>query len=99
MNQPGSDREHARFFAAAKGGYPIALSVPTPPPPDWLVRLTRALDSGDPAQRVAAARALLPEIRQEEARVRERVALLSSASFEGIMVQVDGAIIDANQSL
>src|SRR4051812_40128675 len=61
--------------------------------PDWYQRLSRALEGND----LAAARALLPEIREQEARVRERLDMLSSASFEGILVHVDGVVIDANQ--
>jgi two-component system cell cycle sensor histidine kinase/response regulator CckA len=64
-------------------------------PPDWYLRLTRALQAED----VAAARALLDEIREEEGRVRERLEMLSSASFEGILVHVEGVVIDANQRL
>ena len=64
-------------------------------PPDWYLRLSRALTAND----LAAARALLPEIREEEGRVRERLEMLSSASFEGILVHVDGEVIDANQRL
>jgi PAS domain S-box-containing protein len=37
--------------------------------------------------------------REELLRARERAAMLSDASFEGIMINVDGAIIDANQRL
>jgi two-component system cell cycle sensor histidine kinase/response regulator CckA len=64
-------------------------------PPDWYQRLSRALEADD----VAAARALLGEIRDKEGRVRERLEMLSSASFEGIMVHVEGVVIDANQRL
>ncbi len=42
---------------------------------------------------------MLGEIREEQARVRERLEMMSSASFEGIMVHVGGAIIDVNQRL
>src|SRR5262245_55349994 len=67
------------------------------PPPDWYARLARGLEAADPEQARAQARALLGEIRDEEARVRERLDMLSSASFEGILVHVDGNVIDANQ--
>jgi len=35
--------------------------------------------------------------RDELKRVRERMQMLSSASFEGILVHVDGVVVDANQ--
>src|SRR6185369_9596869 len=37
--------------------------------------------------------------REELLRARERAQMLSEASFEGIMIHVDGSIIDANQPL
>ena len=44
--------------------------------------------------------ALLRVAEQEEhTRTTERLALLSEASFEGILVHIDGAVIDANQRL
>ena len=69
------------------------------PPPEWYARLGRALDVENAEQARSDARAMLAEIREEQARVRERLDMLSSASFEGIMVHVDGAIIDVNQRL
>ena len=69
------------------------------PPPDWYARLARALEAEDAEQARAQAHALLTEIRDEDARLRERLQMLSSASFEGIMVHVDGVVIDANQRL
>jgi PAS domain S-box-containing protein len=73
--------------------------VPSPPPLEWYARLVRALDLEDAEQARSQARAMLDEIREEQARVRERVEMLSSASFEGIMVHVDGVVIDVNQRL
>jgi len=73
--------------------------VPSPPPPDWYLRLDRALQVEDAEQARTQARALLDDIREEQARVRERLDMLSSASFEGIMVHVDGAVIDVNDRL
>jgi two-component system, cell cycle sensor histidine kinase and response regulator CckA len=35
--------------------------------------------------------------REERERIRERMDMLSSASFEGVMIHVDGRVIDANQ--
>ena len=68
-------------------------------PPDWYGRLAQALELEDPERARAQARGLLAEIRDADAHLRERLAMLSSASFEGIMVHVDGVIIDANQRL
>jgi two-component system, cell cycle sensor histidine kinase and response regulator CckA len=73
--------------------------VPPSSPPEWYARLSRALGSDDPEQARAEARALLGQIHDEEGRVRERLEMLSGASFEGIMVHVDGVVIDANQHL
>jgi len=42
---------------------------------------------------------MLDEILEEQGRVRERLEMLASASFEGILVHVDGVVIDANQRL
>jgi two-component system, cell cycle sensor histidine kinase and response regulator CckA len=69
----------------------------TPTPPDWYARLARALELADAEQSRAAARALLAEIRVTEAGVRERLELLSSASFEGLLVHVDGEVVEVNQ--
>jgi len=73
--------------------------VPSRPPPEWYTRLASVLELADPEEARTQARALLPQVREEQARVRERLEMLSSASFEGIMVHVDGAIIDVNQRL
>ena len=44
--------------------------------------------------------ALLRVVEQDEhTRTRERLELLSDASFEGILVHIDGVVIDANQRL
>jgi PAS domain S-box-containing protein len=67
--------------------------------PDWYARLACALELDDPGQARAQARALLGEIRDQEARLRERLEMLSSASFEGIVIHVDGDVIYANQRL
>ncbi len=67
--------------------------------PDWYTRLAQALAAEDPGQARAQAQALLAEIREENARVRERLDMLSSASFEGLLVHVDGDVIDANQRI
>jgi PAS domain S-box-containing protein len=72
-------------------------TVAASPPPEWYERLARALESADPAEARAQARALLPEIREAEARAHERLEMLSSASFEGILVHVGGDVIAANQ--
>jgi PAS domain S-box-containing protein len=62
-------------------------------PLDWHAHLSAALERGDSAEIGAA----LAEVREEEAWLRERLDMLSSASFEGILVHVDGVVIDANQ--
>src|SRR6478609_12129066 len=39
------------------------------------------------------------ELDEQAARVRERLALLSSASFEGLVFHVDGVVFDVNQRM
>ncbi len=74
----------------------------------WLVieakGRTLALDGGTdelaawlaPVLRLALLRVAEQD---EHTRTRERLALLSEASFEGILVHIDGVVIDANQRL
>ncbi len=65
--------------------------------------LARVEDAPEPLR--AAVAALISQAerrvaeREELLRARERAAMLSDASFEGIMINVDGVIIDANQRL
>ncbi|HTQ04398.1 MAG TPA: response regulator [Polyangiaceae bacterium] len=65
--------------------------------------LTRAEDAPDPVRPAVLAlisgAARRVSDREELLRARERAQMLSEASFEGIMINVDGAIIDANQRL
>src|SRR3954465_3826888 len=68
-------------------------------PSDWYLRLARALDVDDAERARAEARAVLAGVGGEEARLRERLEMFSSASFEGILMHVDGVVIDANQRL
>jgi two-component system cell cycle sensor histidine kinase/response regulator CckA len=60
--------------------------------------LTDALAQDGPAG-VERARALLGEIGDEQARLEERREMLSSASFEGLFIHIDGVVIDVNQRL
>jgi len=75
------------------------VEVPALSSPDWLARLTDALAVDDPERARAQACAVVEEARDHDARLRERLEMLSSASFEGILVHVDGNVIDANQRL
>jgi PAS domain S-box-containing protein len=70
-----------------------------PLPPDWLTRVDEALGRGDRAETRNALLALLAEIGDEQLRLRERADLLSSASFEGLLIHADGKIIDINDRL
>jgi PAS domain S-box-containing protein len=72
--------------------------VPGPPPADWLQRVDDALAKPPEAAR-DAIRALLDEIHVEQARLRERLDMMSSASFEGLLFHVDGVVIDVNERL
>src|SRR3569833_2868719 len=58
-----------------------------------------ALGGADPRAACHAARALLDDFRDEQARAEERHQMLSAASFEGILVLVDHVVIDVNQRL
>jgi len=66
---------------------------------DWYTRLTEALSGEQPEEARRRARALLEEFRDDQARDEERRAMLSAASFEGILVHVDHVVIDVNQRL
>ena len=66
---------------------------------DWYTRLMEALGGDDPRAACHAARALLDDFRDEQARAEERHQMLSAASFEGILVHVDHVVIDVNQRL
>jgi len=66
---------------------------------DWYTRLTEALNGDEPEEARRRVRALLEEFREDQARAEERRAMLSAASFEGILVHVDHVVIDVNQRL
>jgi PAS domain S-box-containing protein len=73
--------------------------VATPPAPDWLARVDEALARSDRAETRAALAALLVEIGDERLQLRERTDLLSSASFEGLLIHADGKVIEVNDRL
>jgi PAS domain S-box-containing protein len=58
-----------------------------------------ALAMGGRAETRSALAALLAEIGDEQLRLRERTELLSAASFEGLLVHVDGKIVEVNDRL
>ncbi len=70
-------------------------AVASPPVQDWLARVDQALAGGDRA----VLTALLTEIGEEQQQLRERTDLLSSASFEGLLVHADGKVIEVNDRL
>ncbi|HXJ23476.1 MAG TPA: response regulator [Polyangia bacterium] len=70
-----------------------------PAPQDWLTRVDEALGRSEPGERRAALLALLGEIADEQLRLRERADLLSSASFEGLLIHSEGKVIDVNDRL
>ena len=70
-----------------------------PPPPGWLARVDEALAQSDRAASRAALAAVLAEIGDEQLRLRERAELLSSASFEGLLIHADGKVIEVNDRL
>jgi two-component system cell cycle sensor histidine kinase/response regulator CckA len=66
---------------------------------NWLARVDDALARSDPAEARAALAALLAEIGDEQSRLRERYELLSSASFEGLLIHADRKVIEVNDRL
>jgi PAS domain S-box-containing protein len=74
-----------------------ARPPPPGPPCEWLARVDEALARGGPGEARAAIAALLVEIAGEQARLRERLEMLSAASFEGVLVHVDGVVLEANE--
>ncbi len=68
-------------------------------PQEWLARVEGALALGDAAATRAAIAALLVEIGDEQSRLRERYELLTSASFEGLLIHADGKVIEVNDRL
>ncbi len=73
--------------------------VASPPAQDWLARVDEALALREEAETRAALGTLLTEIGEEQLRLRERTDLLSSASFEGLLIHADGKVIDINDRL
>jgi PAS domain S-box-containing protein len=73
-------------------------SVPGPPPAERLARVDDALGK-PPAEARDAILALLREVQEEQAHLRERLDMMSSASFEGLLFHVDGVVIDVNERL
>jgi len=76
-------------LSARWGGLSVALSSRSPLPPESRELLEAALRLG--LARVAEHRLHL--------QARERMEMLSSASFEGILVNVDGVVVDVNRRL
>jgi len=73
--------------------------VAPPPAPDWLARVDEALALGERAETRAALAALVKELGDEQLQLRERSDLLSSASFEGLLIHADGKVIEVNDRL
>jgi two-component system, cell cycle sensor histidine kinase and response regulator CckA len=67
-------------------------------PHEWVARLREALGRSPP-EREPALVELMEEIHVAQRHIRERLDLLSSASFEGLFVHVGGVVIDVNQRL
>ena len=68
-------------------------------PQEWLARVEGALALGEAVATRAAIAALLAEIGDERSRLRERYELLTSASFEGLLIHADGKVIEVNDRL
>ena len=64
-----------------------------------MVRVDEALAHSDRGAARAALAALLAEIADDQLRLRERAELLSSASFEGLLIHADGKVIEVNDRL
>jgi PAS domain S-box-containing protein len=74
------------------------LRVTTSGSGDWTARLEDALaQPREEAQR--ALTALLSEMSDEQARLRERLDMMSAAAFEGMFVHEGGTVIDVNQRI
>ena len=73
--------------------------VTVPSLPGWLACVDEALARSDRAAARSAIAALLAEIGEEQLRLRERAQLLSSASFEGVLIHADGKVIEVNDRL
>jgi two-component system cell cycle sensor histidine kinase/response regulator CckA len=85
------DRDAPLLLALTHGARTLALALPAAAPLDAEARVLLA-----DLLRFAFTRAAEHE---ELQRVRERVELLSAASFEGLFFHIDGVIFDANHRL
>ncbi len=94
MTVGASRRANDRLFSPG-----VRYDATVTPPPEWLGRVDQALAGSDRAETRAALVALLTEIGDEQTRLRERAELLSSASFEGLLIHADGKIIEVNDRL
>ena len=65
----------------------------------WLGRVDQALALGDRTETRTALAALLAEIGADQLRLHDRAALLSSASFEGLLIHSDGKVVEINDRL
>jgi PAS domain S-box-containing protein len=70
-----------------------------PIPDQWIARLDDALGGQGIQDRRNAVLALLREVSEEQERLRERLEMMSQASFEGLLYHVDGVVIDVNERL
>jgi two-component system cell cycle sensor histidine kinase/response regulator CckA len=90
--------------------YGITVKTAEDATPSWLsverqgreLRLTTPSGAVEDMTRKSLAPLLLAALsrsleQEERERIRERMDMLSSAAFEGIMIHADGVIIDANQ--
>jgi PAS domain S-box-containing protein len=69
------------------------------PPGGWLERVDEVCAGGAPAAVRQGLVALLTEIHDEMSRLRDRLEMLSSASFEGLLMHVEGVVVEVNERL
>src|SRR5437016_7210259 len=62
----------------------------------WRARLDRALAAAGPDPR-AAMTDLVAEMAEQQENLRQRLEMMSAASFEGILIHEHGIAIEANQ--
>ena len=87
----------ARFRSSGPRRYHCPVAVPHDE--GWLARVDQALALAERSDTRSALGALLAEIGAEQLRLRERATLLSSASFEGLLIHVDGKVVEINDRL
>jgi two-component system, cell cycle sensor histidine kinase and response regulator CckA len=87
--RPQTSEQRAAWLIVTHGARTLALSAHGAPGPEFREGLASVL-------RLALMRC---SERSELQRVSERMALLSAASFEGLMFHVNGSVIDVNQRL